>query len=66
MQIMEMRDIELEQNENKMANIQEEIMYCDFFAGTYFALMNKYKIKYSLTKEEQADYFFESMMIMSI
>jgi hypothetical protein len=66
MKIMEERDTNLELSEKKMANIDEEILYCDFFAGTYCALMNKYKIKYSLTKEEQADYFFESMMIMCI
>lgn len=43
-----------------------ESLYVDFFTGTFYAMRHKYKKKYKLLLEDQASYFFESLMLMSI
>ena len=52
MAILDHRDSNDEKNEKANANISEETLYADFFAGTYLALMKKYKMRYSLAKED--------------
>ena len=41
-------------------------MYPDFFSATFFGLRKDYSKEYKLTKEDQSDYFFESMFILMI
>ena len=43
-----------------------ENMHVDFFSGTFYAMRTKYKKKYCLLKDEVAEYFFESLFILSI
>lgn len=67
---------EMEQNKNTEIDFDDfdddepmvisEYLYNDFFAGTYYSLMKKYKNKYSLSREDQADYLFESLFVLSI
>ena len=45
---------------------QKESMHPDFFAATFYAMMNKNKKKYMLLASDQADYFFESMFVIII
>lgn len=41
-------------------------MWLDFYSGTFFALMDKYKKKYKLLIEDQAEYYFESLFLLFV
>jgi hypothetical protein len=41
-------------------------MHPDFFTATFYSLRKDYAKEYNLLKEDQADYFFESMFIFTI
>lgn len=41
-------------------------MHVDFFSGTFYAMRTKYKKQYYLTKDDVADYYFESLFIICI
>ena len=41
-------------------------MWIDFYSGTFYALMKKYKNKYKLLTEDQADYYFESLFLLFV
>lgn len=41
-------------------------MHPDFFSATFFAMRTKYQEEYNLNKEQVADYYFESLFIISV
>lgn len=41
-------------------------MYVDHYSGTYYALITKYKKKYHLISEDQAQYYFEALFLLFI
>ena len=41
-------------------------MHPDFFTGTFYAMRTKFKKKYKLLTSDQADYFMESMFLLSM
>jgi len=41
-------------------------MHVDFFSGTFYAMRTKYKKRYYLTKDDVAEYFFESLFIICV
>ena len=41
-------------------------MHPDFFTATFYGLRKDYAKEYKLTKEDQSDYFFESLFILMI
>ena len=64
--LLAFRDKILEKDEQNLALISVERMHPDFFAGTFFSLMTKYKDMYNVSNENQADYFFEALLVMAI
>jgi len=47
-------------------NFAEEAMYIDHYSGTFYSLINKYKKKYHLLTEDQAQYYFEALFLLFI
>lgn len=41
-------------------------MYVDHYSGTYYSLITKYKKKYHLLSEDQAQYYFEALFLLFI
>lgn len=39
-------------------------MWPDFFAGTFYAMITKYKNQYGLLDEDVTEYFFESLFLL--
>ena len=46
--------------------VEKEKMWVDFYSGTFYALMDKYKKKYKLLIEDQAEYYFESLFLLFV
>lgn len=53
-------------NGQEVQNFGEEAMYVDHYSGTYYALITKYKKKYHLVSEDQAQYYFEALFLLFI
>ena len=64
--LLAFRDKILEKDEQNLALISVERMHPDFFMGAFFSLMTKYKDMYNVSNENQADYFFEALLVMAI
>jgi len=41
-------------------------MFVDMYAGTFYSMITKYKKKHNLLLEDQAEYYFESLFLLSI
>ena len=41
-------------------------MYVDMYAGTFYAMITKYKKKHNLLVEDQAEYYFESLFLLAV
>lgn len=41
-------------------------MYVDHYSGTYYSLITRYKKKYHLLSEDQAQYYFEALFLLFI
>ena len=41
-------------------------MHVDFFSSTFYAMMTKYKKRYKLMTSDSADFYMESLFILSI
>lgn len=44
----------------------EEAMFVDHFSGTFYSMINKYKKKHNLLVEDQAEYYFEAIFLLTI
>lgn len=44
----------------------EETMAADFYSGTFYSFILKYKDDYNLVAEDQSDYFMESLFLLCI
>lgn len=64
--LLKFRDDLQEEDEHRMAMTSIETMHPDIFAATYYSLITKYAEQYNVSKEEQADNFFESLLVLGI
>ena len=53
-------------NGRDVENFGEETMYVDHYSGTYYSLITRYKKKYHLLSEDQAQYYFEALFLLFI
>ena len=44
----------------------EEAMFVDHYSGTFYSMINKYRIKHNILNEEQSEYYFESLFLLSV
>ena len=45
---------------------KEEAMAADFYSGTFYSFIEKYKDEYNLIEEDQSEYFMESCFLLTI
>jgi hypothetical protein len=48
------------------AKFVEEAMFADFYAGTFYSMITKYKKKHNLLLENQTEYYFESIFLLFV
>lgn len=41
-------------------------MYVDHYSATFYSMINKYKQKHNLLTEDQAEYYFEAIFLLTI
>ena len=41
-------------------------MFLDFYAGTFYSMITKYKKKHNLLLEDQTEYYFESLFLLTV
>lgn len=44
----------------------QESMWVDHYSGTFYSMITKYKRKHNLLTEDQSDYFFEAIFLLTI
>lgn len=51
---------------HKTFTYKEEAMASDFYSGTFYSFIEKYKNEYNLLEEDQSEYFMESCFLLTI
>jgi len=66
----EQTSLELMEELDKISMIDidyhEEALNADFFASTFYSLIKEYKDEYLVLQEDQAQYYLESMFIITV
>lgn len=44
----------------------EETMFVDHYSGTFYSMITKFKKKHNLLTEDQAEYYFEAIFLLTI